>query len=366
MTSSQQITIRVSIEHAEKESLQTQVSELEPLRDELSTNNETLRLSNEQLNTEKESLQTQVSELEPLRDELSTNNETLRLSNEQLNTEKESLQTQVSELEPLRNDLSEIESVLTEARTVNEQRVEQIQKQVEQIQNQKAEIESLSARVEFIESIEEKLTATTQQFESVKDENQRLTAVLLEREAILNQNQIQIGELDEASQSLQLSVQEKETVCSDQLEKIETLNLQLAKLQTEMQKQSGRFTDLKKSFEVKSNQYDNSLNEITGLTKSLSEQRETLTKLTADLAEAEELRPKNELLLSRINELMAHLKRVNGEHEDSLEANAAALDRIRDLESDLHAQAAKIRELRRERGSIRDLENGEGEIRRAA
>ena len=52
---------------------------------------------------------------------------------------------------------------------------------------------------------------------------------------------------------------------------------------------------------------------------------------------------------------MAHLKRLSGELEDSLDANAKGQDRLRDLESQLHDHTVKLRELRRQRGSITGL-----------
>ena len=55
--------------------------------------------------------------------------------------------------------------------------------------------------------------------------------------------------------------------------------------------------------------------------------------------------------------VMAHLKRVSGELDDSLDANAKGQDRIRDLESQLHEHTVKLRELRRQRGSIAGLNN---------
>ena len=58
----------------------------------------------------------------------------------------------------------------------------------------------------------------------------------------------------------------------------------------------------------------------------------------------------------RSADLTAHLKRLSAELEDSLDMNAKAHDRIRGMENQLHEHVVKIRELRRDRGSIPSLE----------
>lgn len=344
--------------NAEKDSMQTTIAQLSQVRDQLDESEQqllTLNQTIQQLDAEKQSQQSTIEMLMPLKEQLSDSQR-----------QAESLQSQIEQLEPLRDELSEIEKVLTEAKTANQQNAQQIESQANTIEEKDSEIVSLTKQLEQLDVLQQSLSEANQHSGSLKDENQRLQVVLREREAVLQQNQSQIEEWERSYQDLQTTLQEKEQFSIDQQKQIETLNTETAAMQNDLQKQTSRVAELQKRVEVKSAQYDKSLGEISGLTQSLNEQRESLTKLTADLADAEELRPKNELLLSRIDELMAHLKRVNSEHEDSLEANAAALDRIRDLETDLHSQAAKIRELRRERGSIRDLDAGEGEIRRAA
>jgi predicted nucleic acid-binding Zn-ribbon protein len=56
---------------------------------------------------------------------------------------------------------------------------------------------------------------------------------------------------------------------------------------------------------------------------------------------------------------MTHLKRLSAELGDSLDANSKAQDRIRDVENQLHDHTVKIRELRRQRGSIADITDDE-------
>jgi gas vesicle protein len=78
-------------------------------------------------------------------------------------------------------------------------------------------------------------------------------------------------------------------------------------------------------------------------------------QLQAQLSDLEALRANNKLLTTKANDLMEHLKRVSGEHEDSLRANEQAQSTIRHLQDEIHQQTATIRTLRRERGSILGL-----------
>jgi chromosome segregation ATPase len=128
-----------------------------------------------------------------------------------------------------------------------------------------------------------------------------------------------------------------------------------ATLQQQIESQSTAMEDLRHELTAKTRQHDDVLGKLASTTENLSEQQAAVAKLTLALETAEELRPENKTLQDRIADLMAHLKRLSGELEDSLDANAKGQDRIRDLESQLHDHVVKMRELRRQRGSITGL-----------
>jgi predicted nucleic acid-binding Zn-ribbon protein len=119
---------------------------------------------------------------------------------------------------------------------------------------------------------------------------------------------------------------------------------------------------------TKTDQHEGAAAEVAELERKLDDQQTLIGSLTSDLSEAERLRPENKSLQDRATDLMAHLKRLSAELDDSLDANSRAQDRILDVENQLHDHTVKIRELRRQRGSIADVtddESGDAD-RRAA
>ena len=93
--------------------------------------------------------------------------------------------------------------------------------------------------------------------------------------------------------------------------------------------------------------------------KQLEVQTATATKLSKDLVAAERVRPVNSDLQLRLEEALKRLNVITAEHEDSLESNAKAEDRIRDLQNQLHDYANKIRDQRRRLAAAGDLSAAE-------
>lgn len=128
-----------------------------------------------------------------------------------------------------------------------------------------------------------------------------------------------------------------------------------ATLQHQIESQAQEMDDLRGQIALRTKQHDEAEMEIARLATQLEQLQSVLQKLRSEVSEAEKLRPENKLLEERVTDLMAHLKRVSAELEDSLEANAKAQDRIRDVENQLHDHVIKIRDLRRQRGSIENI-----------
>ena len=104
------------------------------------------------------------------------------------------------------------------------------------------------------------------------------------------------------------------------------------------------------------------------MSRRLEHQSDTIARLQSELTESDELRGENQSLQDRVTDLTARLKQLSAELDDSLDANAKAQDRIRDVENELHQHTVKIRQLRRQRGSIADIadDSSDQQGRRAA
>jgi len=88
--------------------------------------------------------------------------------------------------------------------------------------------------------------------------------------------------------------------------------------------------------------------QITQLQQELSNHQERLRAQTAELAERKRQTQQSETLQKRIEELTLRLQTISTEYEDSLQSNSRAEDRIRELQNQLHENASKIRDLRRQ------------------
>ena len=319
----------------------------------------------------------------------------------------------------MHSELDEVANVLSEQRVVNEERVQKLDQQSKEIELLQ---QALVEREQSVETLRMDQRETVNQLEQRDARGKELDEILGRLQSTV---QTQIGTIDQgatrlqelerqvegmdvlqselhtATQSLEkttvqcTALQNEHEAISATSESLQTqvnvLNSQLNKSKIEAEEAKGTLSahaqkhavviqdfeqqtgrqqkslgDLTTQIASKTNQYEKSLEEITGLTHTLKDQRSSITKLMKDLKEVESLRNENSAWSTKYDDLMARLRQVSAEHEDSLEANSQALDRIRELETDLHQQAAKIRDLRRERASIRDLDGGEETFRRAA
>ncbi len=350
--------------------LTTQLDELAPLRAEL---NEVALVLGEQktLNQQRvEQIANQKLEIERRGKEI----ESLTSKLEPMSK----IQAELDQYRPLRGELAEA----IDQHAAQRQRADELEQQLAMRAAQIAELESqvellddtedalADARLK-IESIAKQVTQAVGQRDSIARSKDEVEAQLKKQSDQIHSQQSQLASLDQTKQSLAQMSQELTKITSErnQLTKSHAeLQANISALRTEIQNQTNATEAANQHLAAKSKQYDQSIRDATELKKSIEDQRASATKLAGQLQAAEQLRPANLALQKRIDDLMTHLKRVSSEHEDSLDANTKALDRIRDLEFNLHDHATKIRDLRRERASIAGLDGRDQDqsIRRAA
>lgn len=245
---------------------------------------------------------------------------------------------------------------------------------------QAAEIKRLATESDKIPVLVRRLEEVQAKSSDLAEENeeQRTTINLLSRKLDSAQDQLQSVFEDLATASnerdalsttradLELAVANLQDQLGSQSANVNELNELLRQktqehsqaaetLQRQIESQSNALEVVRQEFTLKSNQHDDVLGNLANATEKMHQQQAVIEKLTVDLENAEHLRPANKTLQDRIAELTAHLNRLGGELNDSLDANAKGQDRIRNLENQLHDHVVKIRELRRNRGSISGL-----------
>jgi chromosome segregation ATPase len=195
---------------------------------------------------------------------------------------------------------------------------------------------------------------TRQQLESTSKE---LATVSNQRDELQHAE----SELEQTVSDLQNEVRSQTTKAGELNELLTARALEYnratAELQEQVDSQTAALEDLRGQLDAKTQQHDKALHQVASITKTLEYQQSVAEELTAKLSEAEKIRTENESLQNRVADLMDHLKRLRAELEDSLDANAKAQDRIRDTENQLHEHTIKIRQLRRERSSIAEIDD---------
>ena len=121
--------------------------------------------------------------------------------------------------------------------------------------------------------------------------------------------------------------------------------------QTEIKARNKAIDELKEQLTIRTQQHDSLADDIAFKTTTIDQHQGELRQLSAELKEAHAGRHEQEQLQTQITELTYHLACARSELEDSLDMNAKAQDRIREIENQLHEHLIKIRELRRERSS---------------
>jgi chromosome segregation ATPase len=300
--------------------LQTLQASLQELQGELAAKVATVQ----QQSTQQAALQQRLAELEPLQGELVLAGETIA-----------QLTRQAQHIPGLEKRLGETNQHLLAIREDNAQKAANIQELT-------ATIEQLQGELSTFETTKADLEAMSKEFVTVANQRDQLVTTHGELQATLKtlQNQVssQNAKIKEVNELL--SAKSKEYADS------------AAALQHELKTQSVAVGDLRAQLAERTQQHQSAIAEVASVRQTLSKQHAAIERLTSELKEAEKLRPVNKTLQDRIADLTAHLKRLSAELEDSLVANAKAEDRVRDVETQLHEQSVKIRELRRERGAI--------------
>ena len=404
---------------AEVETMRTQIEELIPLRSEVVESN--LQLVEQKAETAKrdELIAKQRLELESVTAEF--NQSALRYQSLQAEFEQSQVQLRqsdqrIKELEPLQLQLVEAGEAMEKQREIGTNLNNQCAAQSAEIERLTSESDKIPVLVQQLDEVQTKLIdlgeeneqqrttinllstnldSTKERLESVSKElvtvsNERdtlsTTRADLEQAVTNLQNQVasQSAKVKEISELLSVKTEEHSQAAATLQQQIETQSVKVkevtellsvkshehsqteAGLQQKIQSQSTALEDLRKELAAKSQQHDHVLGKFTSTTQKLDQLQAAFEKLTSELAHAEKLRPENKTLQDRIADLMAHLKRLSGELDDSLDANAKGQDRIRDLESQLHDHTVKLRDLHRQRGSIAGLDDQQDDSGRQA
>ena len=292
-----------------------------------------------------------VKELEPLQGRLTEAGETIEKHREIAKNLQNQCEAQSVEIERLIGEsnkipmlgqqLGQVEAKLAELGEENEQQRTTINLLSANLDSTKVQLESLSKELVKVSTERDALNSTRAGLE------QAVTH-------LRNQVSSQSAKVREVSELLSVKSREYSQTAAASKQQLES--------------QSTALQNIRKELAAKTQEHDRVVGELTDKTRKLDQQQAVAQELRSELKTAEKLRPQNKSLQDRVADLMAHLKRVSGELDDSLDANAKGQDRIRDLESQLHDHTVKLRELRRQRGSIAGLNDDQQEDpgRRAA
>jgi chromosome segregation ATPase len=206
----------------------------------------------------------------------------------------------------------------------------------------------LHLRDNEINQLTEQSNLQTRAFAEQRDELLRLRDDVADLDATHKQLAITRERLENAARQ-----------CDDLVATNQTLERKVDELGSELEKTIGSVEELDAQLATKSKLYDAALVDYQHAAEGLEVKNHLVKRLEQQLAEFDKLKAENQMLTVKTADLVSHLQRVSGEHEDSLQANEQAQATIRQLENDVHQKTATIRALRRERGAIEGLDGNQ-------
>ena len=239
---------------------------------------------------------------------------------------------------------------------------------------------ALNAAENRVDELKEALAAVTEQrdnqqaslkeiqlsTESLREEGQRLADELAEKDRRLDQLQSQLGEQkliirqqkDEIDKTNAHALEfEKLKVTADEraieLKRVDNELAQLRRIDNQRQQTIRRLESEQQQREATLQAAQQHAAEQVDLAARIKNE---LNEKTTELQRATDDRSKLAPLQHQVETLRGEWQQVSNELESSLQANAAMQDRIRQLEKQLHENAAAMRDLRRKRANVPSLE----------
>ncbi|WP_231753240.1 hypothetical protein [Rosistilla carotiformis] len=323
---------------------------------------------NDALTSELEVLGQIKQDLDKSQNEIRTQRATIdRLTDTvtQHQTHNEALQAELKQIKPLQKDLAKTQAQLAtaQAELMEERDDNETLEQV--VAKQKQERSELVAELEVLQRLKQKLEDVSSKLDAEVTQNDKLrkasTALLAENETLHER----CDDLDLIQSRLE-AMQAEFSVKSDQLEQAEAqrdraidashaLRDQHATLQRDVDKQAKLIEQLQRDQAHAQKELAKASQEQAKTIDQLESQVQLTNRLKADVGLREELELQLQDLRAQLHEAKTHLKRISGEYDASLDANAKAQEQVRELENRLHTSTAQIREMRREIGQMSDV-----------
>ena len=289
---------------------------------------------NESLQESGVQIQTLQSEHEELLEQLDERTSRIQEAIDGRVSAETALSQMEGQLETMKADLEEAGTLrLTHERTLKEihdstdaMRL-QARELAEELQAKDLSIESLRAKLHEQDSSIERHRAEITRLQSFRPEFEKLKETVAEKVSALAAAQSQLQQYEQEEVSLQEQLRLRDTT-------ILTGTLEQENLRGEIANQAELIARLQHQVDTSSSELE-SAKQFEPQAVSLQQQAESIQ------AQAEDLR--------------TQLRRVSNELEASLDANASMQDRIRQLEEQLHDNAIAMRDLRRKRANVPNL-----------
>tara|TARA_R110002049_G_scaffold4601_5_gene32296 strand:+ start:420879 stop:422855 length:1977 start_codon:yes stop_codon:yes gene_type:complete len=285
----------------------------------------------------------------------------------QLEQANETIAQQQTRLEKQAEDLAHQQEQLAQ----HVQQAQAKESQIAELRQQEQELLELRESVKEIGELKVERETLTNQLADAKSTREQLAKVIATKESKIIELSKVVSEFDATKQQLAESKQQVAVLAADRQkldQSYQALREQSESLQQQLSEGGQTIRALQEQLAAKDQQVSEATSRVRETTLQLERRSEAASKLSQQLAAAEQLRPVNHDLQQRLDELTKRLAVVTAEHEDSLQSNAKAEDRVRDLQNQLHEYAEKIRDQRRKLAATGELptDNTANEGRRAA
>ena len=329
----------VERQHGKMRELSEQLSAIEQEKRELIAVQEASCEEKEKLLGQVDTLQSRLSTTEDSLQQYHVRGTALESLKLHQSEEISGLKEESQKVPGLLADLQQRHAELDSARLESENRKRLIADVETELGQLKQQLSDFDTTKEQLESVAEELVTVSNDRDQLIQTRRDLEDTVTN---LRNRVSTQTAKVKEVNELLSARSQEHLSVKSD--------------LQKELDQRHASMKQLNRELDEKTRQHDQIVKEIAKLTEKLDRQQSKINELVAELREAKKLGPENKQLQDRVADLTAHLKRLSDELEDSLDMNAKAHDSIRGMENQLHEHVVKIRELRRDRGSIPSLD----------
>ncbi len=287
----------------------------------------------------------------------------LELAASSLGEQRELLSIRELELAEIKAEMVDTKQALNQLQTQSASYRSEIEKH--SVDNQLLQTE--------LEQLQQQLQQTTVELDQLQSLTGQLTSTSEDQKAELIRLQAEVGELESVREQAE-EISKEFVTAANQRDELDRIRVQVesraAELEKQLAAQTARVSEVSELLNARTQEYSETIASMKQQSQAKAEQMQELTlqlgamtdqyqlqlssveMLTAKVLDAEKLRPQNQELNTQVADLVDHLKRLRAELEDSLDTNEKSQDRVRYLETQLHEQTVKIRQLRSDRGSI--------------